>query len=50
VQRVTETELVATIRGAEPDHLKTAVKAATFHRLRIAEERGRLTASVVLDV
>ncbi|MHB8874333.1 MAG: archease [Myxococcaceae bacterium] len=50
VVRASDTELVALIRGSEPERLKTAVKAATFHNLRIAEHAGRLSATVVLDV
>ena len=50
VLRATDTELVASIRGGEPERLKTAVKAATFHNLRIAERGGRVSATVVLDV
>jgi hypothetical protein len=37
------------VDNAEPI-IKTAVKAATFHDLRVAEEAGQFVATVVLDV
>jgi SHS2 domain-containing protein len=43
-------EIVAEIAGIAEPVLKTAVKAATFHRLRVAQEEGRWVATVVLDV
>jgi SHS2 domain-containing protein len=50
VERCSERELRARIRGLVPEVLKTAVKAATFHGLEIREHAGGLAASVVLDV
>jgi SHS2 domain-containing protein len=50
VARVDEREIVATIKGVTEPVIKTAVKAATFHDLRVVEEDGRWLASVVLDV
>jgi SHS2 domain-containing protein len=43
-------ELQAQIRGAVPNPLRTAVKAATYHRLQIAPSAQGYTATVVLDV
>ena len=45
-----ERELSATIRGQPVAHLKTQVKAATFHGLRIWQAPPGLRATVVLDV
>lgn len=46
--------LRAEARGTDLDPsrhaVKTAVKAATWHQLRVAEEDGRWTARVILDV
>jgi SHS2 domain-containing protein len=50
VRRVDENEIAAELRGIAEPVLKTAVKAATFHDLRVAEEAGRWVATVVLDV
>ena len=50
VARVDEREIVAAIKGVAEPVIKTAVKAATFHDLRVVEEDGRWLASVVLDV
>jgi SHS2 domain-containing protein len=50
VEAVADHELRATIRGFEPDHIRTAVKAATFHRLRVERDQDGFRASVVLDV
>jgi SHS2 domain-containing protein len=50
VARVDEQEIAAEIGGVAEPVLKTAVKAATFHDLRVAEENGRWVATVVLDV
>lgn len=50
VTGLTDYELQAQIRGAVPSPLRTAVKAATFHRLQIAQRAGGYTATVVLDV
>lgn len=43
-------EVVAEIGGIAAPVIKTAVKAATFHGLRVAQEEGRWVAAVVLDV
>ena len=51
VERFTDAELLATVRGFEPAALRTQVKAATMHGLRIVETHsGRYEATVVLDV
>lgn len=52
VERVTDRTLDATIRGGPPGTWRTAVKAATWHRLRVAEaDDGRgFFGTVVLDV
>jgi SHS2 domain-containing protein len=50
MDRVTDHELRATLRGARPSSLKTQVKAATYHKLRVAAEGTRFVASVILDV
>ncbi len=50
VTGLTECELQAQIRGAAPNLLRTAVKAATYHRLQIAPSPEGYTATVVLDV
>ncbi len=50
IQELSDKELRATIRGAAATELRTAVKAATMHRLRILERPGGYTATVVLDV
>jgi SHS2 domain-containing protein len=50
VERIDERELAAEIRGVAEPVIKTAVKAATFHGLRVEEEDGRWVASVILDV
>jgi SHS2 domain-containing protein len=51
VERMTDTELRAVVRGIEPTALRTAVKAATLHDLRIHEsDAGLLEATLVLDV
>lgn len=42
--------LQATLRGREPSSPKTAVKAATWHRLRVADTPSGVEATVVLDV
>jgi len=44
-------ELTAALYGATPAASRTAVKAATLHRLRVGERRGGgYEARVVLDV
>jgi len=50
VTGLTDRELQAQIRGAVPNLLRTAVKAATYHRLQIAPSADGYTATVVLDV
>jgi len=50
VTGITDRELQAQIRGAVPNLLRTAVKAATYHRLQIAPSTDGYTATVVLDV
>lgn len=50
VERVGEHELEATVRGREPLSLRTAVKAATWHGLRIRPSEHGFEATVVLDV
>jgi SHS2 domain-containing protein len=50
VERLDERELHAKIRGIDATDLRTAVKAATLHDVRIEEREGSLSASVVLDV
>ena len=49
-ERAGDREVVAHVRGARPGHLRTPVKAATFHRLRVEERDGGFEATVVLDV
>ncbi len=50
VNRIERESLVATVRGDEAVALRTAVKAATWHRLRIASTPEGVEATVVLDV
>jgi SHS2 domain-containing protein len=50
VTRATETELEATVRGVYPEIVRTAVKAATLHEVRVERGAHGYTASVVLDV
>jgi len=50
VDRVSDTELEAVVRGVVPEALRTAVKAATLHALEIEETPSGYSASVVLDV
>jgi SHS2 domain-containing protein len=52
VERVTDRTLTATIRGGAPATWRTAVKAATWHRLLVAEapDGDGFVATVVLDV
>jgi SHS2 domain-containing protein len=50
VIEVDHCELQAQIRGAVPNPLRTAVKAATYHRLKIAPTADGYTATVLLDV
>jgi SHS2 domain-containing protein len=50
VERVEGGRLEAVVKGREPAAPRTAVKAATWHRLRIADVPGGLEATFVLDV
>ena len=50
VNRATETEFAARLRGFEPRAIKTAVKAATLHGARVEKHDGGYRAGVVLDV
>jgi SHS2 domain-containing protein len=51
VDGLSNTELRATVRGFEPEALRTQVKAATLHDLRVVEtSTGLFEATVVLDV
>jgi len=50
ITSLSDQRLRADIRGAPPDGWRTAVKAATFHRLEIAREGAGYTGRVVLDV
>jgi SHS2 domain-containing protein len=50
VQRADDRHVAATLRGREPTSPKTAVKAATWHRLRVRDVGAGLEATVVLDV
>lgn len=49
-RRIAPAALEATALGGEPETWRTAVKAATFHGLRIEEGPHGYSASVVLDV
>lgn len=50
IERLGEHELEAKIRGREPRSPRTAVKAATWHALRIRPVEHGFEATVVLDV
>lgn len=50
VERCHDQELVADVRGTPAAALRTPVKAATFHELRILETAQGLRARLVLDV
>lgn len=50
VERISDRELTATVRGADAPELRTLVKAASFFGLAIAERASGYTATVVLDV
>jgi SHS2 domain-containing protein len=50
IERLTEQALEAAIAGEPVTELKTHVKAATFHELRIAEGPRAISATVILDV
>jgi SHS2 domain-containing protein len=50
VDRITDEQLDARIRGEPVTELKTQVKAATFYGLKIVESQSSVAATVVLDV
>jgi len=50
VERANDRHMEATVRGREPTSPKTAVKAATWHRLRVHDTPKGLEATVILDV
>lgn len=50
VERISETELEAVVRGVVPETLRTAVKAATLHALEIQKTPEGYSATVTLDV
>ncbi len=50
IEQVSDCRLVAHVRGVEPRSIRTAVKAATFHRLAVEQTADGLAATVVLDV
>jgi SHS2 domain-containing protein len=50
IDRADEREIAARIRGVAEPVVKTAVKAATFHNLRVVAVDGGFEATVVLDV
>jgi len=50
IERLTDGDLEATIRGEPVTRLKTQVKAATFYDLEIVESARGVSATVVLDV
>jgi SHS2 domain-containing protein len=50
ITHLSDNQLRAEIRGAFPERLRTSVKAATYHRLKIEPEGDGYSATVVLDV
>src|SRR5262249_12513532 len=50
IDELSENHLRARIRGRPIAAPRTAVKAATFYRLRIDEDRGMVLATVTVDV
>lgn len=50
VERAEDGRLEATMHGREPSSPKTAVKAATWHRLRVNDTPSGVEATVILDV
>ena len=50
VDRADDRRVEATLRGRTPSSPRTAVKAATWHRLRVRQTPAGLEATVVLDV
>ena len=49
-RELSDRALSADVRGFFPDQIHAAVKAATYHRVRVAPRDGGLEARVVLDV
>lgn len=50
VQEISAKKLRAEVRGVTPREIRTAVKAATFHDLTVADIANGVSATVVLDV
>lgn len=50
MERVTDEDIEATIRGGAPRSLKTAVKAATWHGVSVERQGDRWSARVIIDV
>ena len=50
LEHCTPTSLRAFVFGGSPESLRTQVKAATFHRLRVETSGPRCSAELVLDV
>jgi SHS2 domain-containing protein len=51
IDRLNDVELVGVVRGVAPASIRTAVKAATFHGLRVGPiPTGGFEAMVILDV
>ena len=50
ILELSDGRLRARIRGTPIGSLRTPVKAATFHRLRIDEDRGLVLATITIDV
>jgi len=50
IEQIDAHRLRARVRGCVPARFKTAVKAATFHRLAVEEDEEGFTARLVLDV
>lgn len=50
VDRLSDQEISASVRGREVAELRTLVKAATLHEVHIVENGDGLTATVTLDI
>jgi SHS2 domain-containing protein len=50
VERAEETVARGRAWGVSPEVLKTAVKAATWHQVKVEQQGGQWQAGVVLDV
>lgn len=50
IDELTETSLRGSVRGVEPEALRTAVKAATLYDVVVGEAEDGCSARVVLDV